>query len=106
MLFSPLYIWDRTLKLTVWHGRGLARFLHFVANGSQCIVDAPVVADDSLVRAFPDANRITIPLLPACPPFENVKAKLDFAVSAHNGLMSMRRYASHHLRLHSVQSIS
>ena len=35
MQFSPLYIWDRALKLTVWRNWEQAGFLHFVANGSQ-----------------------------------------------------------------------
>jgi hypothetical protein len=105
------------LKLTVWHDLERASFLHFAAKGSQGIVDTSVVADGPLARAFPDANRVAITVLPACPPFENVKAKFCIAVrghfigsgfrgSGHNGLMSVRQYTSHHLRLHSVQSIS
>jgi hypothetical protein len=81
------------------------------------IVDTRVVADSSLLSTFPGANRVAITPLPAGPPFENVKTKFCVAVrgqwtgsghrgSGHNRLMSERRYTSHHLRLHSVQSIS
>jgi len=67
----------------------LAGFLHFFANGSQRTVNTCVVADDPLAGALPHANRVAITLLPACAPFENVKAKFCLAARGHNGLMSV-----------------